>query len=124
VNSSTMGSGAEIVFRKTTIHLTLHGWHTMVDRAFVVRDQAGPEQGSRGLEACREGPQRIGLMGWSHGWWRTLYALDSIYLTGLHVTPFHAATAFYRWCIPSTAVGSLCRDAPGLLRKSPRLTGA
>src|SRR4029453_18670603 len=68
-----------IVFRKTTIHLTLHGWHTIVDRAFVVRDQAGPEQGSRGLEAFREGPQRIGLMGWSHGGRTTLYAVDSIY---------------------------------------------
>jgi hypothetical protein len=113
-----------IVSRKTTMHLTLHSWHTMVDRAFVVRDQAGPKQGSRGLEAFREGPQRIGLMGWSDGWWTTLYAVDSIYLTGLHATPFQAAIAFYPWCIPTTAVGSLCRDAPGLLHTSPQLTGA
>jgi dienelactone hydrolase len=44
--------------------------------------------------------QRIGLMGWSHGGWTTLYAVDSIYLTGLHVTPFQAAIAFYPWCLP------------------------
>jgi dienelactone hydrolase len=45
-------------------------------------------------------PQRIGLMGWSHGGWTTLYAVDSIYLTGRHITPFQAAIAFYPWCLP------------------------
>jgi dienelactone hydrolase len=44
-------------------------------------------------------PQRIGLMGWSHGGWTTLYAVDSIYLTRLHVTPFQVAIAFYPVCI-------------------------
>lgn len=69
-------------------------------------------------------PQRIKLMGWSHGGWTPLYAVDFIYLTGFHVTPFQAAIAFYPWCIPTTAVGSLCRDVPGLLHTSPRPTGA
>jgi dienelactone hydrolase len=68
--------------------------------------------------------QRIRLMGWCHGGWTTLYAIDFIYLTGLHVKPFRAAIAFYSWCIPTTAVGSLCRDVPGLLHTSPRPTGA
>jgi dienelactone hydrolase len=45
-------------------------------------------------------PQRIGLIGWSHGGWTTLYAVDAIHLTGLHATPFKAALAFYPWCLP------------------------
>ena len=45
-------------------------------------------------------PQRVGLMGWSHGGSTTLYAVDAIYLTRLHVTPFQAAIAFYPWCLP------------------------
>jgi dienelactone hydrolase len=45
-------------------------------------------------------PQRIGLMGWSHGGWTTLYAVDSIYLTRLQVSPFQAAIAFYPPCLP------------------------
>ena len=43
--------------------------------------------------------QRIGLMGWSHGGWTTLYAVDAIYLSGLHAMPFQAAIAFYPWCL-------------------------
>jgi dienelactone hydrolase len=44
--------------------------------------------------------QRIGLMGWSHGGWTTLYAVDAIYLTGINIPPFPAAIAFYPWCLP------------------------
>jgi dienelactone hydrolase len=45
-------------------------------------------------------PQQIALMGWSHGGWTTLYAVDNIYLTGISSTPFKAAVAFYPWCLP------------------------
>jgi dienelactone hydrolase len=44
--------------------------------------------------------QQIGLIGWSHGGWTTLYAVDAIYLTGINITPFQVAIAFYPWCLP------------------------
>ena len=44
--------------------------------------------------------QQIGLMGWSHGGWTTLYAVDAIYLTGINIPPFQAVIAFYPWCLP------------------------
>jgi dienelactone hydrolase len=44
--------------------------------------------------------QQIALMGWSHGGWTTLYAVDTIYLSGIRAMPFQAAVAFYPWCVP------------------------
>jgi len=43
--------------------------------------------------------RRIALMGWSHGGWTTLFAVDDIYLAGMRSTPFTAVIAFYPSCL-------------------------
>lgn len=42
--------------------------------------------------------QRIGLMGWGHGGWTLLFAVDEVYLTEVATPPFKAAIALYPWC--------------------------
>ena len=44
---------------------------------------------------------RIGLMGWGHGGWAVLLAVDEVYLTEFATSPFAAAIAIYPWCGPT-----------------------
>lgn len=44
---------------------------------------------------------RIGLMGWGHGGWAVLFAVDEVYLTEFAASPFTAAIAVYPWCGPT-----------------------
>lgn len=44
---------------------------------------------------------RIGLIGWGHGGWALLLAVDEVYLTEFAASPFAAAIAIYPWCGPT-----------------------
>jgi dienelactone hydrolase len=44
---------------------------------------------------------RIGVMGWGHGGWAVLFAVDEVYLTEFAASPFTAAIAVYPWCGPT-----------------------
>lgn len=54
---------------------------------------------------------QIVLMGWSHGGWTTLYAIDETFPIQNRGNPFRSAIAFYPYC--STYLGGL--DAPLLI---------
>ena len=42
--------------------------------------------------------KRIAVMGWSHGAWTLLYAVDKNHMDGYGADPFKAAIAFYPYC--------------------------
>jgi dienelactone hydrolase len=42
--------------------------------------------------------KRIAVMGWSHGAWTALYAVDKNHMDGYGADPFMAAIAFYPYC--------------------------
>ena len=44
---------------------------------------------------------RIAVMGWGHGGWAVLFAVDEVYLTEFATSPFRAAIAIYPWCGPT-----------------------
>lgn len=44
---------------------------------------------------------RIAVMGWGHGGWTVLLAVDEVYLTELAASPFTAAIAISPWCGPT-----------------------